>query len=50
MVRRSGKDVALMGYGTSVNDCLAAAEMLQSNYGLSATVADMRCVMSLYIR
>lgn len=27
-MRRSGKDVALVGYGQSVNECLAAAEML----------------------
>lgn len=41
MLRRQGKDVALVGYGTSVNDCLAAAEMLAEK-GISATVADMR--------
>lgn len=41
VVRRSGKDVALVGYGTAVNNCLAAAEMLAAN-GISATVADMR--------
>jgi 1-deoxy-D-xylulose-5-phosphate synthase len=29
VVRKSGKDVALVGYGQSVNECLAAAEMLQ---------------------
>jgi len=28
VVRRSGKDVALVGYGHSVNECLAAAEIL----------------------
>lgn len=28
-VRRSGSDVALIGYGAPVNDCLAAAEMLE---------------------
>ena len=41
VVKRQGKDVALVGYGTSVNDCLAAAEML-SERGISATVTDMR--------
>lgn len=40
-VRRSGQDVALIGYGTPVNDCLAAAEMLQQA-GVSATVVDAR--------
>lgn len=28
IVRRSGKDVALVGYGSSVNECLGAAELL----------------------
>lgn len=42
VVRRQGKDVALVGYGTTVNDCLAAAEMLAER-GVSATVTDMRC-------
>eukprot|EP00884_Botryococcus_braunii_P014880 jgi/Botrbrau1/23393/Bobra.0051s0039.2 len=40
-IRRSGKDVAFLAYGTVVNDCLAAAEMLAAN-GVSATVVDMR--------
>lgn len=44
VVRRQGKDVALVGYGTAVNSCLAAAEMLAAN-GISATVTDMRCVL-----
>merc|ERR1712057_21507 len=36
-----GTDVALVGYGASVNACLAAAEML-SEHGVSATVMDAR--------
>ena len=28
-VRRSGKDVAIVGYGHSVLECLAAAETLE---------------------
>lgn len=28
-LRRSGSDIALIGYGNPVNDCLAAAELLQ---------------------
>lgn len=43
VVRRQGKDVALVGYGTSVNDCLAAAEMLAER-GIQATVTDMRYI------
>ena len=40
-LRRSGTDVALIGYGSPVNDCLAAAEMLAAQ-GVSATVVDAR--------
>ena len=29
IIRRGGKDVALMGYGSMVNPCLEAADMLQ---------------------
>lgn len=41
LVRREGKDVALLGYGTMVNDCLEAAKMLEEK-GISAEVVDMR--------
>lgn len=40
-VRRSGKDVAIVGYGHSVIECLAAAEML-AKAGVEATVVDAR--------
>lgn len=40
-MRRQGKDVALLAYGSSVNDALAAAELLQRS-GVSATVVDAR--------
>ncbi|KAL4854035.1 1-deoxy-D-xylulose-5-phosphate synthase 1 [Chlorella vulgaris] len=40
-LRRSGADVVLVGYGNPVNDCLAAAELLQQA-GISATVVDAR--------
>jgi deoxyxylulose-5-phosphate synthase len=46
VVRRGGKDVALVGYGTMVNSALAAAELLAQS-GVSATVADMRCAFCL---
>ena len=29
VIRRGGKDVALLGYGSMVNPCLEAADMLQ---------------------
>lgn len=43
VVRKGGKDVALVCYGTMTNNALAAAEMLEKS-GVTATVADMRCV------
>merc|ERR1719384_712480 len=39
VVRREGTDIAVVGYGQSVNQCLAAAEML-SEHGISVTVED----------
>lgn len=41
VVRRGGKDVALLGYGATLVQCLEAARMLQKA-GVEATVADMR--------
>ncbi len=41
LLRRSGTDIALVGYGSSTNECLEAAEMLEAA-GVSATVVDAR--------
>ena len=41
LIRRQGKDAALVGYGSSVNECLAAAEMLKDQ-GVEVTVCDAR--------
>mmetsp|Transcript_4474 Transcript_4474/g.7485 ORF Transcript_4474/g.7485 Transcript_4474/m.7485 type:complete len:736 (-) Transcript_4474:196-2403(-) len=41
LVRREGKDVCLLAYGSSVNEALAAAEMLERD-GVSTTVVDAR--------
>lgn len=41
-VLRQGQRVALIGLGTMVQTCLAAADSLQDDYGLSATVVDAR--------
>mmetsp|Transcript_14284 Transcript_14284/g.43141 ORF Transcript_14284/g.43141 Transcript_14284/m.43141 type:complete len:730 (-) Transcript_14284:461-2650(-) len=41
VMRREGTDVALVGYGTMVQTCLAAAEQLQAA-GVSASVMDAR--------
>jgi 1-deoxy-D-xylulose-5-phosphate synthase len=38
---REGKDVALLGFGTRLGDCLKAAEALAAK-GISVTVADAR--------
>jgi 1-deoxy-D-xylulose-5-phosphate synthase len=41
VIRKEGKDVALIAYGNSVGECLKAATMLEEA-GLSATVMDAR--------
>ncbi len=41
IVRRQGTDVCLLAYGSSVNEALAAAELLERS-GVSATVIDAR--------
>lgn len=40
-MRRQGKDVAFLAYGSSVNEAMAAADMLEKD-GVSATVVDAR--------
>lgn len=40
-VMREGTQVALLSYGTRLQDCLAAAELLE-RHGISTTVADAR--------
>ncbi|CAD7696054.1 unnamed protein product [Ostreobium quekettii] len=41
IVRQGGADVALVGYGSAVQECMKAAAML-SDMGVSCTVADAR--------
>jgi 1-deoxy-D-xylulose-5-phosphate synthase len=41
VVRRQGKDICLLAYGSMVNEALAAAELLEKS-GVSATVVDAR--------
>ena len=41
MICRQGKDAALIGYGSSTNECLAAASAL-SEQGVEVTVCDAR--------
>jgi len=40
-VLQGGKDVAILGYGSSVRQCMEAARILEKN-GITATVADAR--------
>ena len=49
VVRRQGTDVTLVSYSAMVHDCLAAAESLQSEMGISAEVIDLRCLRPLDI-
>lgn len=39
---KCGTDVALVGIGDSVNECIKAAEILDKEFGVSATVVDAR--------
>nr|QKY15109.1 1-deoxy-D\-xylulose-5-phosphate synthase (DXS) [Polytomella parva] len=41
VVRRQGKDICLLAYGSSVNESLVAADILEK-HGISATVVDAR--------
>ena len=41
VITRQGKDAVLVGYGSSVNECHAAADML-SRQGVQVTVCDAR--------
>ena len=46
-LRRSGTDVALIGYGAPTNDCLAAAELLQQvgAWGLGGSGGGVWCAL-----
>ena len=41
IIRRQGKDIAIIGYGSSVVECMKAASMLEE-MGVTATVMDAR--------
>ncbi|RPJ57364.1 MAG: transketolase family protein [Acidobacteria bacterium] len=47
VVLREGRDVALIGAGLMVSRCLQAAEILQDQHGLNATVAEFHTVKPL---
>jgi acetoin:2,6-dichlorophenolindophenol oxidoreductase subunit beta len=46
-IRRAGTDVTLIGFSRSVEWCLAAAEVLERDHGLSAEVIDLRTLVPL---
>ncbi|TVR46992.1 MAG: alpha-ketoacid dehydrogenase subunit beta [Planctomycetota bacterium] len=47
VVRRPGRDVTLVSYSAMVHDCLAAAEGLMDEAGISVEVIDLRCLRPL---
>jgi pyruvate dehydrogenase E1 component beta subunit len=46
-LKREGSDVSLITHGRSVLHCLAAAETLQRDHGISAEVLDLRSIRPL---
>ncbi|MFM2242190.1 MAG: hypothetical protein RLZ97_1045 [Verrucomicrobiota bacterium] len=46
-LKREGSDVSLIAHGRSVLHCLAAAETLQREHGISADVLDLRSIRPL---
>lgn len=46
-VKRPGADITLVAWGPVVHDCLAAAEKLQAERGVSAEVIDLRSLVPL---
>jgi pyruvate/2-oxoglutarate/acetoin dehydrogenase E1 component len=48
-VKRTGSDITLVAYGPAVADALKAANLLQSESGVSAEVVDLRSLVPLDI-
>ena len=46
-VKREGTDISLIAHGRAVLTCLAAAEILQAEHGISAEVVDLRSIRPL---
>ncbi|MDA7537087.1 alpha-ketoacid dehydrogenase subunit beta, partial [bacterium] len=46
-IKREGTDISLIAHGASVLRCLEAAEILQSEHGISAEVVDLRSIRPL---
>jgi 2-oxoisovalerate dehydrogenase E1 component len=48
-IKRAGSDITLVAYGPAVPDALKAAELLQTEAGVSAEVVDLRSLVPLDI-
>jgi 2-oxoisovalerate dehydrogenase E1 component len=48
-VRREGKDLTIVSYGTTVHWSLRAATQLKDEHGIDAEVIDLRCLLPLDI-
>lgn len=48
-VRREGRDLTIVSYGTTVHWCLRAATQLRDHHGLEAEVIDLRSLLPLDI-
>ncbi|HLG16642.1 MAG TPA: thiamine pyrophosphate-dependent enzyme [Blastocatellia bacterium] len=48
-IRREGKDLSIISYGTPVHWCLRAAALLNDRYGIDAEVIDLRSIVPLDI-
>lgn len=46
-LKRDGTDVTLVSYNKQIHNCLAAAEMLEREHGISAQVLDLRSIRPL---
>jgi len=46
-VKREGTDISLIAHGRAVLTCIAAAEILQAEHGISAEVVDLRSIRPL---
>jgi len=46
-IKREGSDISFIAHGRSVLHCLEAAEVLQSEHGISAEVLDLRSIRPL---
>ncbi len=46
-IKREGSDITLVCHGRAVHTCLKAAEILQSEHGISAEVVDLRSIRPL---